>query len=218
MHILLADDHPLFREGVKPVLQKLDTALCLIEAVDYPSAFVAMRQASDEIDLALLDLNMPGSPGLEGIRHFRAEFPGTPLIVLSAADQPEEIRQVLAAGAMGYISKSSPSEVILSAMRLVLAGGVYAPLELVNAQLAMSAPSPSSTAALYAAAPRFSGLTERQFEVLILLCQGLSNRQIAEKLHVTEGTVKLHVAAVFRGMGVANRTEALLAAQKAGIA
>lgn len=217
MLILLADDHPLFREGVKPVLNKLDPALRIIEAVDYPSAFAAMRAAQDEIELALLDLNMPGLSGVDGIRQFRAEFPDTPLIVLSAADCAEEVRQILTAGAMGYISKASSSEVILNAIRLVMVGGVYAPPELVSGHGGVTPVIPASARTTPEAA-RIGSLTERQIEVLSLLKRGLSNRQIADHLAVTEGTVKIHVAAIFRVMGVTNRTEAVLMAQKAGIA
>lgn len=214
MRILLADDHPLFREGVKPVLLKLDTQVEIVEAVDYPGAFEAMR-AVGEVDLALLDLNMPGMTGLDGIQQFRATFSDTPLIVLSAADRTEEIRQVLAAGAMGYISKASAPEVIVSAMRLVLAGGVYAPPELLapRSQTSNSAPVPAAHHG-----HRTHGLTERQIEVLRLVAQGKSNRQIADALHLTEGTVKIHAAAIFRTLGVANRIEATLAAQRMGVA
>lgn len=213
MRILLADDHPLFREGVKPVLLKLDASVEIIEAVDYPGAFDAMR-AAGEVDLALLDLNMPGMTSLEGIQKFRATFSDTPLIVLSAADRTEEIRKVLAAGAMGYISKASSPEVIISAMHLVLAGGVYAPPEL----LAPRSHAAVDPAPIVNHGHRAHGLTDRQIEVLQLLAQGKSNRQIADDLHLTEGTVKIHAAAIFRTLGVANRIEATLAAQRMGVA
>jgi DNA-binding NarL/FixJ family response regulator len=212
MRILLADDHPLFREGVKPVLHKLDEGVEIVEAIDYPSAFEAMRTAG-EIDLALLDLNMPGMASIEGIQKFRASFGDTPLIVLSAADRTEEIRQVLAAGAMGYISKASAPEVIVSAMRLVLAGGVYAPPDLLAPRGSAAAePAPAVNHG-----HRAHGLTERQIEVLRLVAQGKSNRQIADELHLTEGTVKIHAAAIFRTLGVSNRIEATLAAQRMGL-
>lgn len=208
MKILLADDHPLFREGVKPVLLKLDHRVTLIEADDYPSAFAAMHRAR-EVDLALLDLYMPGMSGMEGVIRFRAAFPDIPVVVLSAAEQVEDIHKLLAAGALGYITKSSPSEVILTALQRVLAGGIYVPPSLLEHPAADPPASPKNNMT--------SALTFRQIEVLRELAQGLSNRQIGDTLQVTEGTVKLHVAAIFRLLRVNNRTEAVLVAQKMGL-
>jgi len=205
MKILLADDHPLFREGVKPVLLKLDRRVTLIEADDYPSAFAAMHRVR-EVDLALLDLYMPGMSGLEGIARFRAAFPDIPVVVLSASEQVEDIQKLLAAGALGYITKSSPSEVILSALQHVLAGGVYMPPTLLEQTTAEPPAQPKNNSA--------NALTFRQIEVLRELAKGLSNRQIGDMLQVTEGTIKLHVAAIFRLLKVNNRTEAVLVAQK----
>jgi len=208
MKILLADDHPLFREGVKPVLLKLDRRVTLIEADDYPSAFAAMHRAR-EVDLALLDLYMPGMSGLEGVARFRAAFPDIPVVVLSASEQVEDIQKLLAAGALGYITKSSPSEVILNALQLVLAGGLYIPPSL----LEFPAAEPSAPTKINA----HTALTMRQFQVLRELAKGHSNRQIGDSLQVAEGTVKLHVAAIFRLLKVNNRTEAVLVAQKMGL-
>lgn len=204
MKVLLADDHPLFREGVKPVLQKLAPDLELIEAIDYPSAFAAMHRVG-EVDLALIDLYMPGMSGVDGVIQFRAGFPGTPLVVLSASELAEDIHRLLAAGALGYVTKSSPSEVILGALRLVLAGGVYVPPSLLDNNGAELGPM------------RAAPLTTRQIEVLRELVKGQSNKQIATELEVTEGTVKIHLAAIFRILKVNNRTEAVLIAQKMGL-
>ena len=206
MRVLLADDHPLFREGVKPVLHKLDPQLEIIEAVDYPSAFALMRQVG-EVDLALIDLYMPGMSGVDGVIRFRAAFPVVPLVVLSASELAEDIHRLLGAGALGYVTKSSPSEVILGALRLVLAGGVYIPPSLLNGQPAGGNQDPS----------RPTALTTRQVEVLRELVKGQSNKQIANVLEVTEGTVKIHLAAIFRILKVNNRTEAVLVAQKMGL-
>ncbi|OYY95358.1 MAG: hypothetical protein B7Y41_02325 [Hydrogenophilales bacterium 28-61-23] len=208
MRILLADDHPLFREGVKPVLLKLDRRVTLIEAVDYPSAFAAMRKRR-EVDLALLDLYMPGMSGLDGVARFRAAFPDIPVVVLSASEQVEDIQTLLATGALGYITKSSPSEVILEALKQVLAGGIYAPPGLLGHATPATPPPPKSGAS--------AALTTRQMEVLREMARGLSNRQIGDVLQVTEGTVKVHTASIFRLLKVANRTEAVLVAQKMGL-
>ncbi len=207
MKVLLADDHPLFREGVKPVLYRLEPNLSLIEADDYPTAFAAMHEIG-EVDLALIDLYMPGMSGIEGVTRFRLAFPGTPLVVVSASEQVEEIHRLLAAGALGYIMKSSPSDVIFNALRLVLAGGIYIPPGLLEHtghyafELDPSQPPP---------------LTLRQTEVLRELIKGQTNKQIATTLRVTEGTVKIHLAAVFRILRVNNRTEAVLIAQRLGL-
>jgi len=206
MKILLADDHPLFREGVKPVLLKLDRRVTLIEAHDYPSAFAAMHRAR-EVDLALLDLFMPGMSGLEGVSRFRAAFPDIPVVVLSASEQTEDIKKLLAAGALGYITKASPSDVILSALQQVLAGTVYVPPSLQEFTNDAEAP----------AAVQSGALTSRQLQVMREMAKGRSNRQIGETLQVTEGTVKLHVAAIFRLLKVNNRTEAVLVIQKMGL-
>lgn len=207
MRILLADDHPLFREGVKPVLEKLDPDAEILEAVDFPSAFEVMHRAG-EVDLVLMDLFMPGMAGVEGITRFRVTFPEAPLVVLSASEQVQDIQRLLAAGALGYITKSSPSETILSALRRIMAGGVYAPPNLLDG-MANLPPTPVSS--------RYPALSYRQIQVLRELAKGQSNKQIGYALDVTEGTVKLHMAAIFRILKVNNRTEAVLVAQKMGL-
>jgi DNA-binding NarL/FixJ family response regulator len=207
MRILLADDHPLFREGVKPVLEKLDPDAEIIEAVDFPSAFEAMRHGG-EMDLALMDLYMPGMSGIDGVIRFRAMFPDIPLVILSASEQLDDMQKPLAAGALGYINKSSSSDMILGALRRVLAGGVYTPPSLLDRD---------EDAPAAAVSKRYPALSSRQIEVLRHLAKGSSNRQIGEALDVTEGTIKLHVAAIFRILKVNNRTEAVLVAQKMGL-
>ncbi|TCJ14995.1 response regulator transcription factor [Parasulfuritortus cantonensis] len=210
MRILFADDHPLFREGVKPVLLKLAPDVEIIEAKDYPAAFEAARQHQD-IDLALLDLYMPGMPGIDGIARFRASFPHLPVAVLSAADERENIQRLLGDGVLGYISKASPSDVILNALKLMLAGGVYVPPSLLDDA------RDGGTRPIAPEAGRHEALTRRQVEVLRELAKGLNNRQIAHNLNVTEGTVKIHLATIFRVLNVNSRTEALLLAQKMGL-
>ncbi len=209
MKILLADDHPMVRDGMKSVLRKLDDHVAILDAQDYPGAFELASQHPD-LDLVLLDLYMPGMPGVDGVRQFRQRFPAMALVVMSAADEPEDIQRIMAYGALGYITKSSTSQLILSALRLVIAGGVYTP-------------TPNLTERKGAGKERLdpnqklAALTERQVSVLRELLSGKSNRQIAEKLHVTEGTVKIHLTSIYRILKVTNRTEALLAAQRMGI-
>jgi DNA-binding NarL/FixJ family response regulator len=208
MKILLADDHPLFREGVKPVLQKLEGEVTVIEAVDFPTAFETTHRNRD-LDLALLDLNMPGMAGVDGVIRFRATFPEIPVVVLSAAEESSDIQHLLNEGASGYISKSSPSDLILSALRLVLSGGIYVPTHLLSSNM--------DVVQLDAKLMKQYGLTFRQLQVLRELAFGLSNKQIAKALKVTEGTIKVHMASIFRQLNVNNRTEALLVAQKMGL-
>ncbi|MCS6786409.1 MAG: response regulator transcription factor [Thiobacillaceae bacterium] len=205
MRILLADDHPLVREGIKPLLLKLDAQAEIIEAMDYPSTFTAARNAGD-LDLALLDLYMPGMSGHEGIKRFRATFPSVPLVILSACEQAEDIHALIAAGASGYIVKTSPGEIILNALRLVLCGGVYIPPKALDEGVDRRT-----------RAPEPSGLTPRQLQVLKELARGKSNRQIAAALGLTEGTVKVYLVGIFRLLRVSSRTEAILAAQRLGL-
>ncbi len=202
MKALLADDHPLMLEAVRQVLLQLDPQLVLVEAENYPGLF---RQASrhPDLDLALVDLNMPGLPGLHGIREFRSRFPAIPLVVLSASQSPVDIRSTIDAGALGYIPKASTTADILSALRQVLAGQVFTP----------HWPDEANSAFFSNGAPAIH-LTKRQLEVLRLMQQGCPNKVIAYKLDLTEGTVKVHVAAIFGALGVRNRTEAVLAMQQ----
>jgi len=208
LRILLADDHPLFREGVKPVLHKLHTGAEVLEAVDYPSAF-EMIHRHGEVDLALLDLYMPGMAAVDGVRRFRAAFPSIPVVVLSASEQTEDIHNLLASGALGYITKSLSSEKILDALRLILAGQIFVPPGLIESASPRQEPPRNLS--------RYPALTVRQIDVLRQLSMGLSNRQIGDNLDITEGTVKIHLAAIFRILKVANRTEAVLIAQKMGL-
>lgn len=207
MKLLLADDHPLFREGVKPLLRQLDRDVEIFEAVDFPSVFATMHRLGD-VDLALMDLSMPGMHGLDGITRFRALFPAVPLVILSATEEEGPIRELLAAGVLGYITKSTPRDGILAALRQILAGGVYVPAGL---------PEAAAEGADHPLCRRYPALSQRHLEVLRHLARGLSNRQIGEALNVTEGTVKLHVTAILRILKVANRTEAVLVAQKMGL-
>ena len=210
MKILLADDHPLFREGVKQVLCQLGEQTTIVDAHDYPSLFVQAR-INPDLDLALIDLNMPGLPGHQGIRQFRHRFPDVPLVILSASESLQDMEQSLNAGALGYVLKTSPSSVILHALQRVLSGGIFVPDPCnetgtgARLQCAPSAPRPDVT------------LTTRQMEVLRGLLQGLPNKSIARRLELTEGTVKIHVAAIFRALDVNNRTEAVIAARQFGL-
>lgn len=204
MKTLLADDHPLMREGVRQVLSQLEPAVEIIDAHDYPSLF-AQTALHPDLDLALVDLNMPGFVGVQGIAQFRSRFPGIPLVVLSASESPHDIRNTLEAGALGYIPKAASSAEMLAALRRVLAGDLYVP----PGHADRHALAPADFEAL-----QHSGLTARQLEVARLLAQGCANKAIAGMLSMSEGTVKVHIAAIFRAFNVTNRTEAVLAIQR----
>lgn len=215
MRILLADDHSLFREGLLHVLKELGTEPDVIQASDYPSAIETATRNPD-LDLALLDLNMPGMDPVAGIRTFRTRFPLLPVIVLSASESADDVKHALDSGVLGYIPKSSTSSVMLSAIKLVLAGGVYLPSLLLGHEIYhgdTNHPSPPKPVS----APQRNGnrgLTDRQLQVLALLAEGKPNKAIARILDITEGTVKIHLVAIFQALGVKNRTEAVIAAQE----
>lgn len=206
MKTLLADDHPLMREGVRQVLAQLDPPVEIIDAHDYPSLF-AQTAAHADLDLAVVDLNMPGFVGMQGITQFRSRFPDIPLVVLSASESPNDIRSALEAGALGYIPKAASTAVMLQALRQVLSGDLYTPTFLGDGGL--HAPAVADFVDL-----QHCGLTARQLEVARLLAQGCANKAIAGMLSMSEGTVKVHIAAIFRALKVSNRTEAVLAIQR----
>lgn len=206
MKTLLADDHPLMREGVRQVLAQLDPPVEIIDAHDYPSLF-AQTAAHADLDLAVVDLNMPGFVGMQGITQFRNRFPDVPLVVLSASESPHDIRTAFEAGALGYIPKAASTAVMLSALRQVLSGDLYMPSCLSEGGL--HTPAAADFEDL-----QHSGLTARQLEVARLLAQGCPNKAIAGMLSMSESTVKVHIAAIFRALKVSNRTEAVLAIQR----
>lgn len=208
MKTLLADDHPLMREGVRQVLAQLEPAIEIIDAHDYPSLFAQTALHAD-LDLALVDLNMPGFVGMQGITQYRHRFPDIPLVVLSASESPHDIRSALEAGALGYIPKAASTAVMLAALRQVLAGDIYVPACLGDSHAGLHSVAPADFEAL-----QHSGLTARQMEVARLLAQGCANKAIAGMLAMSEGTVKVHIAAIFRAFGATNRTEAVLEIQR----
>ncbi|MDM0044981.1 response regulator transcription factor [Variovorax dokdonensis] len=223
MKILIADDHRLVTEAVKSKLSELEDGIefCVALSVEELLAMV-----SDDVDLAVIDLNMPGADGYSHIDELRRRFPSVPVIVLSGYEDPQLMRGALERGALGFIPKAYSPEVMLSAVRLVLAGGVYVP------PMMLSAVPPGVVASSGGDAPAGGGmlgarpanptatldglrkvLTERQVEVLQLLSQGKPNKLIGRSLGISEGTVKIHLAAIFRALNVRNRTEAVVAAQ-----
>ncbi|HEY2337887.1 MAG TPA: response regulator transcription factor [Burkholderiales bacterium] len=206
MKILIADDHALFRDGLRYMLAGLADEVTILEAKDSTEALATVG-ATPDLDLVLLDLAMPGMDGLAGLRALRGRRPALPVVILSASEEPIDVRRAIESGAMGFIPKASSSAVMLGALRLVLSGGVYVP----PAYLARSR---AGTTPITAPSADTLGLTPRQHDVLRLLGQGQSNKEIARVLGLAEGTVKLHISAILRALGVSNRTRAVVAAAR----
>jgi DNA-binding NarL/FixJ family response regulator len=220
LQVLLADDHALFRDGMRYVLQQLSEQVDIICAGDFAET---LRQAENNpgIDLALLDLHMPGSDGVSSIRVFHDRFPALPLVVVSGSDQQSEIEWVMEYGAMGFISKTSSGKAMVNALRIVLDGGIYFPPQLLtqsSAEARSFMPKPATEAAEDRNNPNNKfGLTKRQLETLQYLAEGLSNKEIAGKMNLAEGTIKVHVAAAFQILQVNSRMDAVRKAQKLGL-
>lgn len=222
MKILIADDHRLVTEAVKTKLSEIEEGIEFCVAMNVDDL---MRTVSDDVDLAVVDLNMPGADGYSHIDELRRRHPSVPVIVLSGYEDPALMRGALERGALGFIPKAYSPEVMLSAVRLVLAGGVYVPPMMLSAvPPGVVAGGAGESLPMAAVGARSSGsgatletlrnvLTERQVEVLQLLSQGKPNKLIGRSLGISEGTVKIHLAAIFRALNVRNRTEAVVAAQ-----
>lgn len=201
MKLLVVDDHALFREGLCHLLKGLGDSVSIIEAKDASSAFDALDSHQD-LDLMLLDLNMPGADGFSILETASNNYSTVPIAVLSASLEQADVDRVMNTSAMGYIHKNTPTEVMLGALRLILAGGVYTPPKIQDDESASGEPH------------SLGALTPRQREVLSMLSSGTSNKQIAATLNITEATIKMHLSSIFKALGVKNRTQAALAARK----
>jgi DNA-binding NarL/FixJ family response regulator len=207
MRILVVDDHPLMAEALGTAVRTLDRATQVETAGNLRSAIDHATETS--FDLCLLDLGLPDCSGLEALERMRQSLPALPVVVVSGSDDPSHVLKALDLGAMGYIPKTSPRDVLLGAVRLVASGGIYIPVQAVSAREAAPSAAPMAPAQL--------GMSARQREVLDLLLKGLPNKLIARKLDISENTTKIHVSAVLRALGVSSRTQALIAANRLGL-
>jgi DNA-binding NarL/FixJ family response regulator len=210
MKFLVVDDHALIRDAMHDLLCALQPGTTVLTAASAAQAREWMSGHPD-IGLVLLDLNLPDGDGLELLADFRDDHPATAVVVLSGNHDPATARAALAGGASGFIPKSDSRDVLVQALALVLAGGVYVPafaLHDPGPPAARAAARPTGPAG---PTPESLGLTARQMEVLALMMQGRSNKLIGRALNLAEPTVKNHVTALLRALNVASRTEAVVA-------
>jgi DNA-binding NarL/FixJ family response regulator len=205
VRILIADDHPLILGALRQAVSGAIDGVEIHEAHDFDS-LASTLEAHPDMDLVLLDLSMPGVRGFSGLLYLRAERPGLPVIVVSANEDRAVMRHCLEFGAAAYAPKSLDVETMRSAIRTVLDGGRWTPPD-----LDAKAPGRSEASALV---KRLSSLTPQQIRVLMMLSQGLLNKQIAYELSVSEATVKAHVSAILQKLGVESRTQAVILAAK----
>ena len=212
--ILIVDDHPVFREALKQAVSGgvANAQVTLAGSLDQATALL---DKDDDVDLILLDLSMPGSHGTSALERVRETFVDVPIVVISSEDDPTLIRQVIDLGASGFVPKSSTHRILISALQLILAGGVYLPMHVLSRSASL-VPELTAVESTDSDLP-VHGMTERQYEVLLKAVRGQSNKTIARSLLLSEGTVKAHLSAAFRILGVSNRTEAVYAAAQLGI-
>ncbi len=205
LKILVVDDHALVREGLRQVLKGLDEQVVVLDAADCKRAF-ELAATHPDLDLVLLDYQLPGLNGLQALTLFGKNHPELPVVMISGSVSPWMVRQVMQMGAVGFVAKASLSSELISILNRVLAGEICTPNELLTGKDSAEQPIAASTVPL----------TLRQQEVLSLLLDGHSNKDISDLLQLSDETVKNHISAVLRAFGVQNRTQAVLAASRYG--
>ncbi|PRF41313.1 DNA-binding response regulator [Burkholderia multivorans] len=208
MKILIVDDHPVLRDGVEALLRRNDAALAVVQAASADDAMQMLDQHAD-IDAIVLGLKMRGTSGVDAIAALAHARPALQIIVLSSSEDPRDVRAAFAHGALGYVPKSASPHTLLSAIVMVLNGERYVPPLLLDDGATYTIEPPRQAAG----AP----LTPRQIEVLRYLAEGVPNKVIADRLGLSEKTVKAHITAIFRTLHVLNRTQAAAAGRKAGL-
>jgi len=207
--VIVADDHPLFRTAIKEALEADQGETNFLEA----NSFESLQELVDnnrEVDLVLLDLHMPGVSGFAGLVYLCKRYPSVPVVIISANEDPVVIKRALEHGAAGFIPKSSSIDTITDAIAAVLMGEIWSP-DTTASNL------PGNNVSEVELAKRMAQLTPQQFKVLMMMSQGLLNKQIAYELNVSEATIKAHVSAIMSKLGVNNRTQAVLAANQLSV-
>lgn len=210
MKLLIVDDHTLFRSGLAHLLQSLVPQPQVVESADLHDAQHTLDTQND-IELVLLDLKLSDTVGVDSLLTLRKHTPDIPIVVLSGEQDPEVIRRCIDHGAMGFITKTSTHDELLSAIKLIVKGGIYLPKDVMNSALYQKRPQDRSDVALLAS------LSERQREVLTYLLQGKPNKTISNNMNISQNTVKAHLSGIFRTLGARNRTEAVYFAARAGV-
>lgn len=203
--IVIVDDHPLFRGALGQALSGAIENASVGEAGSLDE-LAKVLQGNGTCDLILLDLSMPGVQGLSGLLYLRAQHPEIPVVIVSASEEPTTIRRAIECGASGYVPKSQPVDRIREAVRTVLDGGIWTPPDIDL--------GPSSDKETSELVGRLATLTPQQVRVLMMLGEGLLNKQIAYRLGVSEATIKAHVSAILQKLGVDSRTQAVIAISK----
>ncbi|HEP6275168.1 TPA: response regulator transcription factor [Burkholderia vietnamiensis] len=212
MKILIVDDHPILRDGVAALLRQNGEDVTVAQAGNADDAMRMLDQSAD-FDAIVLDLKLPGMNGLDAISAFAGKCPQLQIIVLSTSEDAADVRAAFARGALGYVPKSAGPHTVLSAIRMVLDGERYVPPLMLDDSSSAASGSPRPAPATRSAGP----LTQRQIEVLGYVAEGVPNKVIADRLNLSEKTVKAHVTAIFKALHVLNRTQAAAAARKAGL-
>jgi DNA-binding NarL/FixJ family response regulator len=207
--VIVADDHPLFRAAIREAIESGRESARFLEA-DSMATLQALVQKHDEVDLVLLDLHMPGVHGFAGLVYLCQRYPSVPVVIISANEDPAVIRRAMEHGAAGFIPKSSSIDEIGEAIEAILMGEPWTPA-VARGDL------PGRNASELELAERLGELTPQQYRVLMLMMQGLLNKQIASDLEVSEATVKAHVTAIMNKLGVSNRTQAVVAAARLNV-
>ncbi|MBA4500922.1 response regulator transcription factor [Marinobacterium marinum] len=207
--IIIADDHPLFRAALRQAVTQAVSDVEIVEADSLAAVQEAVERHGDA-DLVLLDIHMPGTHGFSGLVFLRGQHPGVPVVVVSGSEETHVMKRAIDYGASGFIPKSASLEIISEAITSVLEGEEWLPQELTENLGEVSEEDQQFAAALVS-------LTPQQFRVLTMLTEGLLNKQIAYELSVSEATIKAHVTAILRKLGVHSRTQAVIAAQRLGV-
>jgi len=202
--ILVADDHPLFRDAVINIIAQTFPESEILESKDIES-LLAIAKKNNDIDLILLDLNMPGMSGLAGLLDLRNQYPTIPVVIISAETEKQVILQTIAYGAVGFIAKSSTKNVISDALKSIFEGNVYLPADIIRSQATVN-----TSKELGVLPEKMLLLTRRELMVLKDLTKGEANKQIAFNLNISETTVKSHVSSILKKLGASNRVKVVV--------